>query len=28
MIIHTDHLDKTAAVLKANGYIVAEQEDI
>jgi hypothetical protein len=28
MIINTDHLDKTAAVLKANGYIVAEQEDI
>lgn len=28
MIVNTDDLVKTASVLKENGYIVAEQEDI
>lgn len=28
MIINTDNLIKTASVLKENGYIVAEQEDL
>ncbi len=28
MIINTDHLEKTAAVLKEKGYIVAEQGDM
>jgi hypothetical protein len=28
MIVNTDDLKKTASVLKENGYIVAEQEDL
>jgi hypothetical protein len=28
MIINTDDLSKTSSVLKGNGYIVAEQEDL
>jgi hypothetical protein len=28
MIVNTDDLDRTAVVLKDNGYIVAEQEDV
>ncbi len=28
MILNTDNLEKTTIVLKSNGYIVAEQEDL